>query len=173
MIHNESNIYFYESSNFWNTWLKYISMPFILIPILITFIDIYQGKTSVDNIIGLIVLNLIFIVTIVLILFIMKLELMITDMAIKFRFFPIHIKYKIINFNEILSYNIKKYKAISEYGGWGIRYNFKKGWAYIISGNVGIQIIKTDGKHILFSTNKIEEFFAILDNKIKSKNKEN
>lgn len=173
MIQSESNIYFREESIFWNTWLKYILLSFTLIPIIVTVFELNKQNTSTDDIIGLVVLNFIFFATFVLILFVLKLEIMINDEGIKFRYFPFHIKYKVLKFTEISSYKIVKYTAIREYGGWGIRYSFRQGWAYTVSGNMGIQISKSDGKRVLFGTYREKEFFAELDKKIKSINKDN
>jgi len=51
---------------------------------------------------------------------------------------------------------VRKYKPISEYGGWGLRYGFK-GKAYTVSGKTGLQLYMRAGKNILFGTSRPEE----------------
>ncbi len=55
------------------------------------------------------------------------------------------------------------YRPILEYGGWGIRYGLR-GRAYNVSGNRGLRVELTNGKHILFGSAKPEELKLALDN---------
>lgn len=55
------------------------------------------------------------------------------------------------------------YRPILDYGGWGIRYSWrKKGWAYNISGNRGLRLELTSGKRLLIGSRRPEEFAAAL-----------
>ena len=78
----------------------------------------------------------------------------------------IHIKFspfttQIIPFSEIIKYEIRQYRPIIEYGGWGIRFN-RSGKAYTVSGNIGIQIQLSVGKGILIGTQQPNEFLQAM-----------
>ena len=89
----------------------------------------------------------------------MKLEVKVTDEGIVYRFFPIILKEKIVKRNLIESYEIRKYRPILEYGGYGIKVGFdKSGKAFNMKGNIGMQLYLKDGKKILFGTQRAEAF---------------
>lgn len=64
-------------------------------------------------------------------------------------------------YNDIDSWQIRTYKPILEYGGWGIRYGHK-GTAYNIRGNQGLQLHLTSGKRILIGTQKQQELQRVM-----------
>jgi hypothetical protein len=78
------------------------------------------------------------------------------------RFFPLQFHAHKISFEEIKTYEIRKYSALKEYGGYGIRYG-KNGKAYNISGKRGVQFEFLDGKRLLIGTQKPEELIQALD----------
>ncbi len=78
------------------------------------------------------------------------------------RFFPFQFHSHKISFEEIKTYKMRTYSALKEFGGYGIRYG-KKGKAYNVGGNKGIQFEFTDGKPLLIGTQKPEEFILALD----------
>jgi len=78
------------------------------------------------------------------------------------RFFPLQFHAHKISFEEIKTYEIRKYSALKEYGGYGIRYG-KNGKAYNISGNRGVQLEFLEGKRLLIGTQKPEELIQALD----------
>jgi hypothetical protein len=71
------------------------------------------------------------------------------------RFSPL--KTRIINVNDIVSFSMITYKPIRDYGGWGIRWNPKKGIAYNVSGNKGVKIKLIDSKSVLIGSQKADE----------------
>lgn len=79
-----------------------------------------------------------------------------------YRFFPNHRSFRKITLPEIKQYNVRTYSAIKDYGGYGVRLG-KKGKAYNVSGNKGIQLELLDGKRILFGSKRPEEFLQALD----------
>jgi len=81
----------------------------------------------------------------------MYLLTVIKEDGIQIKFFPF--TDFIIPFNKIKDYNIKEYRPIIDYGGWGIRWN-KSGKAYTVSGKIGLQIELSNGKKILVGTQK-------------------
>src|SRR5690606_7151954 len=75
------------------------------------------------------------------------------------RFFPIHLRYRCWSWEEIASIDVREYSPLREYGGWGIRLG-AKGWAYNVSGRIGVQLILKSGKRILIGTQEPDAFLA-------------
>jgi len=97
------------------------------------------------------------------ILFILKLETTIKKDGIYIRFYPFHLKTKEYSWNVISRAYVRKYNPIMEYGGWGIRLGmFGKGNAFNVSGNMGIQLVFTNGSMLLIGTKKAGEAEAVL-----------
>jgi hypothetical protein len=96
---------------------------------------------------------------------ILKVELRteISQEGIHLRFIPFHGKSRIYKWSEIENIAIRKYKPISEYGGWGIRFSLSgKGRAFNVLGNMGIQLEFKDGKKLLIGTQKPEKVESVL-----------
>lgn len=75
--------------------------------------------------------------------------------GISYNFYPFFKKTKNIPKESIKDYEVRKYKPIMEYGGWGIKKGIKgKGDAFNVSGNIGLQIVLKDGKRVLFGTQR-------------------
>lgn len=92
-----------------------------------------------------------------------KLEMQIKPDGIYVRFFPFHLKYRVLLWQDISRAYIRKYSALLEYGGWGIRYGlFGKGMCYNVSGNMGLQIEFKNNKKILIGTHHPEEINKVL-----------
>lgn len=51
-------------------------------------------------------------------------------------------------------YELRKYKAKREYGGYGVRRRRRSGQAYIVSGNIGLQLYLKNGRKLLIGTQK-------------------
>jgi len=74
------------------------------------------------------------------------------------QFKPLQFKEKHISKEKIKSFELRKYRPIAEYGGWGIRTGGKKyGKAYNVSGKMGLQLYLEDGKKLLIGTQKPRE----------------
>jgi len=63
--------------------------------------------------------------------------------------------------DEIESFKAMEYSPLKEYGGWGIKYGFK-GKAYNVSGNLGVKVHLTNGRNILFGSQKHNELAKVL-----------
>jgi hypothetical protein len=95
-----------------------------------------------------------------------KLNTLIAKDGIWIRFVPFMNKKKYISWNQIKNVYIRKYDPIMEFGGYGLRYGFKRGIAYNVSGRWGLQIIMNNNKKILIGTQKpgeIEKFLKSLN----------
>ena len=87
----------------------------------------------------------------------MKLDVQINHEGIEFKFPPFISKRKRIASGLIQKYEVRTYKPIKEYGGWGFRQSTKKGKiAYNVKGNVGLQLFLSDGRNILLGTQREE-----------------
>lgn len=92
----------------------------------------------------------------------MHLDTSADETAFYYRFFPFQIKMKKIMWKDTQKVYIRDYRPIKEYGGWGIRETFNGKKAYNVMGNSGLQILTTNGKSILFGTQKKEELAALI-----------
>ena len=159
-------IIFKESQKFTQIWLWLIVFGVVVIfvwgIIQQIFFEIPFGNHPVSDqalwFYGLIPL------TIILLFFSLRLQTLVKRDGIYVRFSPFVIKYKRIKIGEIKSYEIRKYKPIKEYGGWGIKFGGRKvGKAYNVKGNIGMQLEFTNGKKLLIGTQKPDEFLKAVE----------
>lgn len=99
-----------------------------------------------------------------LVLIALKLNTLISKEGISYQLFPFHLKPLLISWNEVASVEVRKYKPLRDYGGWGYRFSIKNGKAFNVSGNMGLQIILKNGDKILIGTQKPEELETYLKN---------
>lgn len=151
---------FKEEQRFTQTWLIIIIVISLIVTLAIILKEIDKLTTS-EIIIS--------IGTIILasgLIFLFKLTTRIDEKGIHYKFFPFHLKFKTVVWNDIENAYVRTYDAISEYGGWGIRggaFRYKaKSKAINISGNIGIQLELKDGKKLLIGTNKKEQAQDVL-----------
>lgn len=89
----------------------------------------------------------------------------INEQSIKVNFIPFfNSEYK---WEQISKINIKPYSAIKNFGGYGIRHNFKGTTGLILGGKYGLEIELISGEKIFISTQKDKELREII-NKINS-----
>ena len=94
-----------------------------------------------------------------------KLKTKINEEGILYQFYPFHWIYKSITWNLIETISIRQYNAITEYGGWGIKFGFftGRGMALTTSGNIGLQLVLKNGKKLLIGTHKKEHLQQVLE----------
>lgn len=56
-----------------------------------------------------------------------------------------------VDYAEITRVEPCQYQPIRQYGGWGIRHG-RGGWAYNVSGNRGVKLHLSNGKHLLIGS---------------------
>ncbi|RYG15352.1 MAG: hypothetical protein EOO07_15620 [Chitinophagaceae bacterium] len=87
--------------------------------------------------------------------------------GVTYRYWPFS-KQRTISWTQINHLYLRKYDALGEYGGWGVKHRlwFKfNDKAYIFNdNNVGLQIALNSGKKVLFSTKKPDELNLFLIN---------
>jgi hypothetical protein len=57
----------------------------------------------------------------------------------------------------------RTYHPIKEYGGWGVRWSRRNGWAYNVSGDQGVQLELDNGKKLLIGSRKPDELQQALE----------
>lgn len=84
----------------------------------------------------------------------LKLKTEVWNRGIVINFFPI--QNKLVSFDEIEKVEAIKYNPIRKYGGWGIKIG-RGGRVYSISGNMGVRLDLTNGKHIMIGSHRAKE----------------
>ena len=95
-----------------------------------------------------------------LLFYFVKLIVKVKEDGIHIRFFPLHSR--LILFKNLKSYEVRQYRPILDYGGWGIRWRPGKGWAYNVSGNRGVQLELADGKQLLIGSQNPEKLAQMI-----------
>ena len=164
---------FIEEQKFNKLWMYLLIGISCIGPLIIGFYGIIQqlfyktpfGDNPMSNL-GLIFFTFSMLVLTIFI-FSIKLKTRIDEKGIYYQFFPIHLSYKLISWNEISKAGIRTYYPISEFGGWGLRggffFNKGKGKAINVSGNIGIQLELKDGEKLLIGTQKKAEVKRVLE----------
>jgi hypothetical protein len=157
---------FTEEQQFTQLWLHIILAVSLIISIVLISKDLREkGWQDEDTRIGFLVI-LSSIVLVYGLIYSMKLKTRIDEKGIQFRFIPFHLSNRVISWSEIKNVNVRKYNAIIEYGGWGLKGGLfwikSKGVAYNIKGNIGLQLELKNGKKILIGTQKENDIKRIL-----------
>ena len=96
-----------------------------------------------------------------------SLKVVIDQNGIEYQYWPFSRK-KLISWKDINDAHLRKYDALGEYGGWGVKQRlwFKKhDKAYIFNDQpLGLQLYLANGEKILFSTEKPDELNLFLIN---------
>jgi hypothetical protein len=96
-----------------------------------------------------------------------SLTLKIDQYGVTYRYWPFT-KQRVISWTQIDKMYLRKYDALGEYGGWGVKHRlwFKfndKGYIFNDS-NIGLQLELSNQKKVLFSTKKADELNLFLIN---------
>lgn len=161
--------HFYEKQRFTQWWIWLI---LILLNILFAIAayeqfteQIFFGAKPMSDT-GLL-LTWLLTIAITLLFLVMKLETQIADDTVLVRFFPFHTSYRQFESSTMAKAYIRRYSAVYEYGGWGLRLGwFGKGTAYTIKGSDGLQLEFKNGKKLLIGTQNPEELKHTLKNLI-------
>jgi hypothetical protein len=85
-------------------------------------------------------------------LLIAELIIEIHDRAVYYSFTPFIGRLRRIGMEDIVSWKVRKYNAIGEYGGYGWRKGFGKKTAYIVKGRIGLEMKLKNGKKLMLGT---------------------
>jgi hypothetical protein len=89
---------------------------------------------------------------------------LITDVRtdeIYLNYFPLHSR--TVALSDIVSYEIRLYRPLVEFGGWGIRFGSQRKRAYTMSSNRGVELQLTDGTRLLIGSQRPEELASAID----------
>jgi len=101
-------------------------------------------------------------VLVILLFRLLTLNTEIDEKGIRYQFSPFHRSQRQVSWADMEKCYTRKYRPISEYGGWGLRMG-TKGGAYNVRGSQGIQILYKNGKKLLIGTQKSEEAQQVID----------
>jgi hypothetical protein len=162
-----------ETQKFKQAWLWIIVILSCLIPLGVVgygfYSQIVRGEpfgTNPTSDTGLMVgsaLIVFFTLSLCILFGTVRLNTMIDEEGISYRFYPFHIRFRVIRWEVIEKVEVIKYHPIADYGGWGIRYG-KGGRAYNVSGDRGLRLDLKNGKHLMLGTQKEEELKGFLLN---------
>ena len=180
-----TKIFFKEEQRYKQPWMWLILIPsFVAVIIIFGYgfnKQLFQGEPWGDKPMsdeGLLVVGifLFLMMTGLTVLFYkMKLITEVREDGLYFRYPPLMMKFRIIKPDIIEKYEIRKYKPIREYGGWGIKTHGHKikrnkfGTAYNVSGKLGLQLHLMDGKKILIGTQRGEALRHAMDKMMRDK----
>ena len=153
-----------EKQRFKQWWLWLILLITNVYGLYTAYFQFIKSKNTIDKQLNInnVLIETIIILAINLLFYYIKLETRIDSKSISVRFFPFQLKERVYNWEEIKSANIRTYKPLLEYGGWGIR-GFGNNRALNISGNKGLQLEFKNGKKLLIGTVKAPEVESILE----------
>ncbi|UCG62296.1 MAG: hypothetical protein JSV52_03160 [Candidatus Zixiibacteriota bacterium] len=81
------------------------------------------------------------------------------------QFKPFHLSPRKLAFGSITRCEVRTYKALREYGGWGIKCG-KGGLSYTVSGDKGLQLKFTENRPLLIGSQRAEELYAAVRPKL-------
>jgi hypothetical protein len=82
------------------------------------------------------------------------------DDGLYVRLFPL--PFRRIAFADLRLAEVRTYRPLLEYGGWGWRYTLSHGWAYNARGNRGVQLELHSGKRILIGSQEPEDLLRAI-----------
>jgi|SRR5690625_177274 len=158
----ESKVLFYERQRFRQWWVWTLLLIFIIINsiyLVTTFTDGFLPKNNAGLAIATTVILLV-----ILLIFFSHLDTKIKSDGIHIRFYPFHLKWRNYPWNKLKRVYVRRYAPLTEYGGWGVRLgmSMRRGRAFNVSGNKGIQLIFKNDKKLLIGTQKPEKVKEIL-----------
>ena len=89
-----------------------------------------------------------------------RLETTVDHTGLRLRYVPF--RNRKIDASQIFSHTVVDYRPLREWGGWGIRFGFGRGWAYTAYGSRGVQLVLADRKRLLVGSQQPEALAAAL-----------
>lgn len=160
-MNEETELIYSEEQKFslWLRWLIvasiFLAVPFSILAL--TKMPSEQGSPDMPQILTVIIAGIFVPIGVALLFGTLKLQTEVRPDGLYVRFFPVHVRFKRFAAEDLSEYYARQYRPVLEYGGWGIRGSFKKGRAYNVSGNKGVQLVFKNGKRLLIGSQKAEE----------------
>jgi len=155
---------FVEEQRF-NQWWLYVILAIPLLVLLLPYI--FNKDIAIHSDEGTIIgisISLITILIVSILILTIRLKTKINENGIYYQFYPLNFNEKHIPWREISRCYVRKYKPLTEYGGWGFKSGIGrgKGRALNIRGNYGIQLELINGKKLLLGTQIKSEVEKVL-----------
>jgi len=173
------DVSFREVQQFRQLWLWLLFLPFFLLMIgVFGFGLIWQlalgnqfGSKPMADVVLIVTSGAVFAImgAVMYILFASRLIFEAREDALHIRFSPFFRRR--IPYDQIEQCEVRSYSSIAEYGGWGIRWHPRKGWAYNVSGGRGVQLELSGGKRALLGSGRAEELAAAVQNRMTDQTK--
>ncbi len=155
-------VLFQEKQRFTQKWIWVL----LLMPLLFPLVGLLFPNISIElftfNALVLLINLGVFLSILLLFSFLFELNTEICTDGIYVRFRPFHRKPRFYPWSEIAHYEVRKYKPLLEYGGWGLRMG-SGGMAYNVRGNMGLQLVLNGGKRLLIGTQKADVVAGVLN----------
>lgn len=167
----------YKEEQSINSLFLKIIVPAIFIGITVSFIFslremIKDGDVPYYQILLLFFLNIGIISLVSYLIFFTKLETDISNEGFGYRYFPVLPKRKLIKFDDVKSWQIKKSKMFGEMGGYGYRKAvFSKKSGYIMHNNYQLEFLLNSGYIKIFSVENKDNVSDILRRYMQDKEK--
>ncbi len=160
-----SRIYFNETQRF-RQWFIYLIVVGTLAAWIYMLSAAYHSEEPDKEVDGyVLILSSLIPLILIALLFSLRLITRIRKDGIYVQFKPLQWKEKHIRTEDIKSFEVRKYKPLLEYGGWGYRTGLRKyGRAYNVSGNMGLQLYLSNGRKLLIGTQKPKEIQKAIEN---------
>ena len=165
-MNGEDDVIFREVQRFRQRWLWVLIILPTVVLIWIFGYGMYQqlvlGKPWGDRPMSdtaLVVTNtvtILFSICIFLLFATMRLQTEVRSEGLYIRFFPLHLSFHRIPFEDLAQVEVRTYNPIREYGGWGIK-GGRKNRAYNVSGNRGVRLDYANGRHTLIGSQRADE----------------
>jgi len=141
-------VYFTEIQKIQKLWFWVIGFDLLFVGTILTVV-LSKTSSAVVEMLPPLILVVIAFSFIIWIFVSSKLITVIDREGIRYRYPVFKPKWKTISQAEIKSFSIKKYDAIFDYGGWGVKNSKKNGKSITIQGDTGLALELKNGDQIL------------------------
>jgi hypothetical protein len=107
-------------------------------------------------------IEIVVITSVFVIFFVARLITEVRSDGLYIRFIPFHRSFRRIPFETLKAYEACTYRPIRDAGGYGI-HRGRRGWAYNVSGNRGVQLELVSGKRMLIGSQRPDELVCAIE----------
>lgn len=147
---------FKEEQRFTQTWIIVLTLFSVIVPIALLAKKYLNGYSNISP--KSFIISIAILLAVSSLIFLFKLITRIDEKGIHYQFFPFHLSLKTIPWENIQKAEVKKYDAITDFGGWGLKggllWKTGKGKSITVSGDVGIQLLLKNNTKLLIGTLK-------------------
>jgi len=134
---------------------------FIMVRQLVQEIPFENGALSDAQLLAIGSMVIAFNAAILLFFVVAKMQTEVTTDGLYVRFFPFHRRTRKISLDDVETVSAVEYRALLEYGGYGIR-KYPKSTAYNVRGIDGVRINYENGCHVMIGTQHPDALFAAI-----------